>query len=334
MKIELIPEGGHWYKANLHCHTALSDGKQSPEEVKNAYKEHGYHAVCFTDHEVLIPHEELCDKDFIALHGYEIAIKKDVTQHSGAFMPVYHFNLIAKSQQNTVMTRFFQANPSMPGNSTKTAEQYARFDSTIDMPHYEDVAWLNQYLKDLSDAGFLVVYNHPQWSLQHYANIIPLEHLHGIEVINGACFHYHDNTAIHFEQMLRAGKSLIPVAGDDNHNVGDFFNAWTMLKADALTYDALITALARGHCYASEGPEIQSLVLEDGKIIVKTSPAVSITLLSEGRHMQARRSRAETYTEAVFDFLPETFGSYFRLEVRDPQGYYAYSNAYYVKNLI
>ena len=37
MKIELIPEGGALYKANLHCHTTISDGKQTPEEVKETY---------------------------------------------------------------------------------------------------------------------------------------------------------------------------------------------------------------------------------------------------------------------------------------------------------
>ena len=38
MKKYLIPEEGKFYKANLHCHTTISDGKMTPEEVKAYYK--------------------------------------------------------------------------------------------------------------------------------------------------------------------------------------------------------------------------------------------------------------------------------------------------------
>ena len=100
MKIELLPESGQFYKVNLHCHTTISDGKLSPEEIKEAYKKKGYSAVAFTDHEVLIGHEDLCDEDFVALHGYELAIKPDSKRHSGTFMPVHHFNAIAKREDN------------------------------------------------------------------------------------------------------------------------------------------------------------------------------------------------------------------------------------------
>jgi len=37
MKRYLLPEAGEFYKANLHCHTNVSDGKFSPEEVKAMY---------------------------------------------------------------------------------------------------------------------------------------------------------------------------------------------------------------------------------------------------------------------------------------------------------
>ena len=81
--IELIPESGRFYKVNLHCHTDISDGADSRETVKAFYKANGYSAVCFTDHEILLNHKDLCDADFIALHGYEVAIKQDIRQHTG-----------------------------------------------------------------------------------------------------------------------------------------------------------------------------------------------------------------------------------------------------------
>ena len=41
MKKHLLPYGKRYYKVNLHCHTTISDGKLSPEEVKDLYKAHG-----------------------------------------------------------------------------------------------------------------------------------------------------------------------------------------------------------------------------------------------------------------------------------------------------
>ena len=52
MKKYLLPEKGNFYKANLHTHSTISDGKLTPEAVKEAYKElHDYislqRCICF-----------------------------------------------------------------------------------------------------------------------------------------------------------------------------------------------------------------------------------------------------------------------------------------------
>ena len=57
----LLPGSGNFYKANLHCHTTISDGRKTPEEVRRIYKEQGYSVVAFTDHDVFIPHPELAE---------------------------------------------------------------------------------------------------------------------------------------------------------------------------------------------------------------------------------------------------------------------------------
>ena len=49
-KINLLPEAGHFYKANLHCHTVDSDGRLTHEEVKAEYQKRGYRIVAYTDH--------------------------------------------------------------------------------------------------------------------------------------------------------------------------------------------------------------------------------------------------------------------------------------------
>lgn len=334
--IELLPEKGNFYKVNMHSHSTLSDGKLTPEEMKEAYKRRGYSAICFTDHEVLIGHKELCDDTFIALHGYEVGIlnKKIVRPGMSGFTQCYHFNMIAKEQDNLTMPGFYKNNPYMAGSARQTAEQFGKYADTIEENYY-DVAWINTYLKKFKDNGFLVVLNHPEWSIQNCNDYLGLEHLHGIEVINGSCAQaYSENTGIHYQQLLRAGHCVVPTAGDDDHDTKDHFNAWTMIKAEELSYDALIKAYEKGDCYASEGPDILSIVFRDNKIIVKTSPVCGIFLRGEGRHTEYVYSRTETYTEAEFEFLPNRFGRFFRIEIRDKEGFRAFSNAYYTEKIL
>jgi len=41
---------GQWYKGNLHTHTTLSDGRLSPDQVRQLYSQNGYSFIAFTDH--------------------------------------------------------------------------------------------------------------------------------------------------------------------------------------------------------------------------------------------------------------------------------------------
>ena len=51
MRKYMITETGTFYKANLHCHTTVSDGATTPEETKRLYMEQGYSIIDFTYHE-------------------------------------------------------------------------------------------------------------------------------------------------------------------------------------------------------------------------------------------------------------------------------------------
>ena len=332
MYFELIPESGNFYKVNFHCHTVASDGKMTDREIKEHYKALGYSAVCFTDHELLVPHDDLNDEAFIALHGYEVCINQGMDKPHGYFAPLYHFNFIARSQDNCTMPKFFKNHPSKFGNSKQMRENVTNYTELVERTEY-NVEWINDYLQGIVDGGFLVNYNHPQWSLQTREDYIHLKNIHSIEVINGTCLFLNDNTSLHYEQMLRAGMRVCPTGGDDTHSAQKIGNAWTMIKAEALSYDALIKAYERGHCYASEGPQIYSLVLDGDKMKIKTSPASAISVLGEGRYGQMIASKTETYTEAEFDYIPERLGAYFRIEVRDAAGYKAYSNAYFTADI-
>ena len=70
MKKYLLPESGRFYKANLHCHSTVSDGKFTPEEMKEMYQSAGYSIVAYTDHDVFLTHNHLTDENFLALNGF------------------------------------------------------------------------------------------------------------------------------------------------------------------------------------------------------------------------------------------------------------------------
>ena len=99
MKKYLLPPNGDFYKANLHCHTTVSDGCMTPEEVKKHYKENGYSVIAFTDHDVLIQHPERADKEFLPLNGYEMEIT-ETTDIEHRFKKSCHMCFIAIDPNN------------------------------------------------------------------------------------------------------------------------------------------------------------------------------------------------------------------------------------------
>ena len=108
MRTYLLPEQGTFYKANLHCHTTLSDGSLTPLEVRELYRKNGYSVVAFTDHEVLVPHPELRTPDFLPLNGVEVSIiEKDRRDKSGK---KFHFCCIALEESNVLTPCFHPDN--------------------------------------------------------------------------------------------------------------------------------------------------------------------------------------------------------------------------------
>lgn len=88
----LLPETGRFYKANLHSHTVISDGRLTPEEAKEHYKKHGYQIMAFTDHRIYRNHEELNDEEFLALAAVEVDINEVSSDRLRPEDKTYHIN--------------------------------------------------------------------------------------------------------------------------------------------------------------------------------------------------------------------------------------------------
>ncbi len=329
MKKPLFPEGRRFYKANLHCHTVISDGKKTPEEIKAMYVAEGYDAVAFTDHEALILHDDLTDDCFVALNGYETAVK-EYEGKTDSHMKVHHLCLIKRRPHDDVAVCFYPENFT-PGN----CRSYIPFLRYVgERCKYEFTGEFVTYLIDEAhENGFLVHYNHPRWSLMTADKLLALP-FDGLELCNTDCRFHGDYNADVYEDYLRLGGSLnvYTVGGDDNHNAGvaisDSFGAFTMIAARELSYEALTDALSEGSSYVSTGPSILSAYAEDGVLVIKTSPASHILLHSEGRKLCAAHGVGGYIDKAAFPLNEAKLGRYFRIEIVDAKGEHAYTRAY------
>lgn len=329
MKKYLLPESGNFYKANLHCHSAVSDGALTPAELKALYQKNGYSVIAYTDHDVMIPHHDLTDEGFLALVGYEMEVN-EVRPAGAPYAKTCHMCLIALDP-DTERQVCWHREKYLFGNATSYRDQ-VKFDGTL--PDYER-SYTHEGISDMMqkgrEAGFFVTYNHPSWSMEEYTDYVGYNGMHAMEICNYGCFSagFEDYVPQIYDSLLRAGKRIFCIATDDNHNRNDdSCGGFTVIKAEALDYRTVTDALVKGQFYASQGPAIEALWLEGDTVHIKCSPAKKIFLNTGVRRTAfAVAKEGETVTEAAFKVRPEDV--YFRLTVIDESGKPANTNAYF-----
>ena len=305
------------YKANLHCHTNISDGTHTPEEIKAMYTAKGYSIVAFTDHHKLVSHQHLSDDNFLAISACEMDLNQPAQNGDRSITPTYHINLFA-TRSSMVTT------PPLP---------------TMD---YHDTHAINQYIADRTAEGFLVSYNHPLWSLQTYEEYSKLKGLFGVEIYNHGCqVGTWDGYSPHvYDEMLRQvhnqGGNFYCLSTDDNHNWApvanqknqglDSFGGFLYVNSKSLKYDDVMDALKKGDFHSSQGPKIDEISLDGNTLTVKCSPAQSVVVYTTGR--KCYQMNGDSLLEASFE-LAELKG-YIRVMCRDKNNNDANSNAYWL----
>lgn len=325
----LLPKTGHFYKANFHSHTTVSDGNLTPLESKKLYKEHGYQIVAYTDHRIYKNHSELNDDEFLAVAAYEVDINEAADFEDFSRIKTYHINLFDTEPDQNKEKKEMSPCPKLK---------------------YADVEYINKYITEMKELGFIACYNHPYWSLQNYDDIKGLEGFFAMEIYNYGCEHdgLYGYNPQSYDEMLRLGKRMLCLATDDNHNrypIGhplcDSFGGYVMLKAESLDYQTVMKALQKGEFYSTMGPEIKELYIEAREqadktvntLVVKTSPVKKIYVKMEGRNCYMEvAGEGMLLTEARFELTKKE--GYIRVECRDEKGLYANSNAYFLDELL
>ena len=312
MKTQLFINNKNIYKANLHCHTTVSDGKLSPQEIKEAYKAKGYSIIAFTDHDNLVNQSHLNDDNFLAISSCEVGLSAPEEFGQRGKNKCYHLNLY-----------------SLDPNASQTPP--------LMQMDYFDIDAINQYIKDRNDEGYLVCYNHPYWSLQTYEDYSPLKGCFAMEIYNNGCevsdgyFGYNPQV---YDEMLRQDNKLFCLSTDDNHNghpdgtLSDSFGGFVMINCDSLDYSSVMDALVQGDFYSSQEPEIFEISMEDGTLNIKCSDVNLIVVYTDGRKCYVKKG--ESINEASFELKGDE--KYIRVMCRDKDHKDANSNAYWIES--
>ena len=342
MKKSLFGEG-RFYKANLHSHCVISDGHETPEEMKKIYKDLGYQVLAYSDHDIMIPHPELRDEDFLPLTSFEYEFTEEDTGIPYSFRKCYHMVFIADKEDKAC---YPWPNPDFVwGNARKYIQPFYKGDK----PHDYNIDSVNAAIADAHEKGFLVTYCHPHWSTQTYPDYCGIEGADFVEAFNTGCLEEGwdlDASDYVYNDFLMLKKHPAPTASDDGHYELNYGGGATYIRAKSLDYDSIFTALKNQDVYASWGPEIKDIQFdpETMELSVSSSDAESIMIVSERRFAKRAFHKGGMHlSEAVFDlkeYLEDTKNAgiedtaFIRVIVNDGAGRKALSRGYFVKELL
>ena len=321
------------YKANLHCHSIFSDGRKTPEELKEMYKGHGYSILSITDHETPKSHSYLTDSEFIAITGYETYVRPDPNCIYDVYSKEIHINLFARDPENEAIVCY---NPKYCKYMTQEQK-----DSLVKIGSQKtreySVEYVNELIKTATDNGYIAAYNHPWWSMESEEDIMKYEGFFSMEMCNYGSYllgRLEYNAAL-YDKMLLNGKRIFCHSTDDNHNKTpensldfDSFGGFTMIMPKEFTYDSIIEAMETGEMYSSMGPEFKEISMTGNKIHIECSEVEQITVFT-GNKMPKRKYAEPDGTITSADFEIDDRAKFVRVSVVDKCGRFADTRGFF-----
>jgi hypothetical protein len=286
---------GAWYRANLHAHTNRSDGMASPTEVAELYARHGYDAVALTDHFLERYGWPLTGPEHV--EGNPITVLRGAELHTGNTRAGHLWHMLAIG---------------LPGDfAPPTAEEA-----------------IGALVARAVEAGAFVAVPHPSWSMLSDADMADVSPFHAVEVWNATADDHNgrpDSTHA-WRSLLENDRNVGAIAADDTHlrpERADAVCAWTMIRATGP--DDLVRALRAGAYYASTGPSLHDVRVEDGEVIVSCSPSQRAWLCGTGFTSVARRGVGATEWRLPIERLGSTWAT---VTIEDAWGRRAWTNAF------
>jgi hypothetical protein len=294
---------GVWLRCALHAHTTNSDGEPPPEMLVRHYDWAGYDVLAITDHWVRTV--ERSTRSLLVIPSIEL-----------------NATCGGPAEDAHVLALGVEADPEPPPNGFE--------------PLQDVVDWITA-------NGGLPYLAHTYWSGLRTEQWWDCPGLYGIEVWNSGCELElgRGDSSIHWDEALEHGRPFQALATDDSHHPGyDSGFAWTWVRSEERSQEAVLAALRAGQFYGSTGPDIRGVEVSDEEVFVRCSPAESVTLYC-GRWRGARANAGRLgypnlsrIVERDDDGLitqvalqrPWDGGAYGRVEVKAANGTKAWTN--------
>ncbi len=299
-----VPEtaGMRWFKGNTHAHTNNSDGDSPPEYVARWYKEHGYHFLVMSDHNVLTNPQivaHLVDSSFIVIPGEEVS--------SGFNKKPVHVNGL---------------------NISHRVEP--RVDSSM-------VATIQANVDAVREADGVPHINHPNflWAFSHrellqIRNDRLLEIYNGHPLVNNWGGGGWPSMEQVWDHLLMAGKRIYGIAVDDAHDFQGEFSprasnpgrGWVMVRASRLDPLEIVQNLEKGLFYASTGVVLEDVIVTPQRMEIRIHPQWDFKYRTQFIGDGGKVLFESQENPAVFELNQRT--SYVRAKVMSSGGFVAW----------
>jgi len=295
--------GPRWWKGNLHTHTFWSDGNDFPEMVVQWYKDHGYHFLALSDHNVLSQGQRwiaVTDARRAAFDKYltrfgdgwvetrqndkgetEVRLKplteyRCLFEESGRFLLIQSEEISDKAHLNGI--DLIEVIPPQGGATMAELLQ-----NNIDAVHAQQAK---------TGQAMLVHVNHPnfQWALTA-EDMIGLQGFRFFEVYNAHGYVNNEGDAqrastermwdiLLARRLAELGSDIVyGVATDDAHNYHKFDTraanpgqAWIVVRAAKLTPESIMDAMNAGDFYCSTGVTLKDVAFDGTTLTVAVDP--------------------------------------------------------------
>jgi hypothetical protein len=280
------PPSTSWWKGNLHTHSLWSDGDDFPEMVVAWYRDHGYHFLALSDHNVLAEGERWIDADHA---GHEVLVR-----YRARFDPGW---ADVRGAGDSLEIRLktldeFRSLFEEPGRFLLLRSQGGT--SVLDVLQNNVDAVLAQRRE--TGVPMFPHVNHPNYGWAVTAeDLIALEGERFFEVYNGHPLVNNRGNATHpdtdrlwdivlAERLVRRAPVMYGVAVDDAHHYhGDGSRhanpgrGWIVVRAETLTPDAIVAAMEAGDFYASTGIVLDDVLVEDARLSLTIAAEHDVT---------------------------------------------------------
>lgn len=307
-----------WYRGNLHTHSHWSDGNDYLEMIALWYREHGYHFLLFTDHNVLANTERWIDVEkskggptaYEKLKAMFPQLVQERTTKSGELeVRLRTFEEVAIQfndpgrfllLQGEEISDSFEKLP-IHINAGNIVELISpmRGRSVFDTIQNNVRAVLAQ--RERTGQPMMVHLNHPNFGYAITAEDLMrvrgerfYEIYNGHPSVNNSGDELHAGTERIWDIVLtrRLAELHLPImyglAVDDAHSYHEIPNresnpgrGWVMVLANELSAESLIEALEAGRFYASSGVRLRRIEASEEGLSVEVEPVDRETYVIE-----------------------------------------------------